>query len=160
MLFINNVCKNVVTLFGTLRLLLSINKAVRGGKFHTYWSQQPRVIIASIDPLKSKLVPCVKDITEPITVSNEEWKINNTYVKVSCWADDIGHTCEEYRQQQLMIRSGHTKALFEVFIHWLLRDKLNGFTLMAQRRRIWQSLFVLLSHQWFWLECWSHIQRK
>ena len=64
-------------------------------------------------------------------ISNEAWKIDNTHVKVSCWADDIGHMCEECRQQQLMIRSGNTKVLFKSFIHWLLGDKLNGFTLVA-----------------------------
>ena len=64
-------------------------------------------------------------------ISNEAWKIDNTHVKVSCWADDIGLKCEECGQQQLIIRSGNTKALFKGFIHWLLRDKLNGFTLVA-----------------------------
>ena len=66
-------------------------------------------------------------------ISNEAWKIDNTHVKVSCWADDIGLKCEECGQQQLIIRSGNTKALFKGFIYWLLRDKLNGFTLVAHK---------------------------
>ncbi len=64
-------------------------------------------------------------------ISNEAWKIDNTHMKASCWADDVCSACEECRQQQLIIRSGNTKALFKVFISWLLRDKMNGFTLVA-----------------------------
>ena len=58
-------------------------------------------------------------------------KLTTHMLKVSCWADDVGHVREECTQQQLIIRLGHTKALFKGFIHWLLRDKLNGFTLVA-----------------------------
>ena len=45
-------------------------------------------------------------------ISNEAWKIDNTHVKVSCWAEN--DPCEECGQQQLIIRSGNTKALFKV----------------------------------------------
>ena len=41
------------------------------------------------------------------------------------------NTCGECGQQQLIIQLGNTKALFKVFISWLLRDKMNGFTLVA-----------------------------
>ena len=55
-------------------------------------------------------------------ISNEAWKIDNTHVKVSCWVNDIGHSCEECRQQQLTIRSGQTKVLFKVLFTGFLRD--------------------------------------
>ena len=42
-------------------------------------------------------------------ISNVPWKIDNTHVKVSCWAD--GHVCEECKQQQLINRSGQYKSL-------------------------------------------------
>ena len=71
----------------------------------------------------------VKDTIKPECISNEAWKIDNTHVKVSCWADDISHKCEE--QQQLIIQSGNTKSLFKVFISWLLCDKMNGLSLVA-----------------------------
>ena len=61
--------QKVVTLLGTLRLLLLINKVVRCGKFHIYWLQRRHVIIASIDPLKSKFFATrVKDTIKPESV--------------------------------------------------------------------------------------------
>ena len=64
-------------------------------------------------------------------ISTEAWKINNSHVNVSCWADDNCNTCEECGQQQLIVRSGNTKVLFKMFISWLLRKEMNGFTLVA-----------------------------
>ena len=49
-------------------------------------------------------------------ISNEAWEIKNSRVKVSCWADKLCNACEECGQQQLIIQSGNTKALFKGFI--------------------------------------------
>ena len=132
MLFLDNVCKKVVTLFRTLRLSLLIIKAVKDGKFHTYWLLRRHVIIASIDPfIKQICATCEGHHKTRQCISNEGWKISNTQIKVSCWADDVCNMCEECKQQQLIIRSGNSKVMFKVFIHWLLRDKMNGFALVA-----------------------------
>ena len=61
-----------------------------------------------------------------------------------------------------MIRSGNTKALFKVFIGWLLRDKMNGFSLVAHNGAGFNNhyLFPYLGQGWptFWSE--SATERK
>ena len=101
--------------------------------------QVPHLLIAATTCCKCLYRPFKKQICATCDghhktkecVSNEPWKIDNSHVKVSCWAEDVCNTCGECGQQQLIIRSGNTKALFKVFISWLLRDKMNGFTLVA-----------------------------
>ena len=120
-------------LCGILRLLPSISKVVKDGKFHTYWLRQHVILSRCLDrPFKRQICDtCGGHHKTKDCISNEAWKIDNTHVKVSCWAENYSNICEKCEQQQLIIRSGNTKVLFKVFISWLLRDKMNGFTLVA-----------------------------
>ena len=97
--------------------------------------QVPHLLVAAttcynclIRPFKKqKFATRVEDTIKPESVfQTRPGKLITPISKVSCWAEN--DPCEECGQQQLIIRLGNTK---EVFISWLLRDKMNGFSLVA-----------------------------
>ena len=72
-------------------LLLSINKTVRGGKFHIYWLLQ-HVVDALISHLKCRFVQHVMDIKKPESVLQQKRGKLTTFMSKFCWAYDVGNT--------------------------------------------------------------------
>ena len=120
--------QKVGTLCGTLRLLLSISKAVKRTTSSTFtdcWLQW-RVIYNCLDcHSKGKFAKRVMGITKLRSVFQicmENWQHTRQSLLLG-W--------EWFMWRMQTATTDHSIWLFKVFIHWLLRDKMNDFTLMV-----------------------------
>jgi len=76
-----------------------------------------------------------------LCLSNEEWRLDNTECKVSTWANEA--PCLECEQQQIVIRSGSERDLWDHFCNWMFRDSMQGFNLVAHNGASFDNPYLL-----------------
>jgi G:T-mismatch repair DNA endonuclease (very short patch repair protein) len=77
-----------------------------------------------------------------VCISNEEWRLDNSSCKLTCWAENSDEACDECGQQQLIARSGTEEGLFKPFVEWMMNESMRGFSLVAHNGANFDSIYV------------------